>query len=132
MSIWKNASMNGSASRTSISPMAHSKAKHLTKHSARSYNEGPTVSRWSPHATAKCPNAGAMRHWVVHDLRTTFSTLACDILLADVAVVDRILNHVASVTTAKVRRVYNRSEMFEPRKAVLEQWADLVVRKVIS
>jgi integrase len=81
---------------------------------------------------AKCPNAGAMPHWVVHDLRTTFSTLACDILLADVAVVDRILNHVASATTSKVRRVYNRSEMFEPRKAALEQWADLVVRKVIS
>jgi integrase len=80
---------------------------------------------------AKCPGAEAMPHWVVHDLRTTFSTLACDILLADVAVVDRILNHVASATTSKVRRVYNRSEMFGPRKAVLEQWADLVDRKVI-
>jgi integrase len=80
----------------------------------------------------KSSEAAAMPHWVVHDLRTTFSTLACDILLADVAVVDRILNHVASATTSKVRRVYNRSEMFEPRKEVLEQWADLVVRKVIS
>jgi integrase len=44
-------------------------------------------------------------HWVVHDLRTTFNTLDCDILHADIAVVDRILNHVASATTSKVMRV---------------------------
>jgi integrase len=81
---------------------------------------------------AKSPDAQPMPHWVLHDLRTTFSTLACDILLADIAVVDRILNHVASATTSKVRRVYNRSELFEPRKLVLEQWADLIAREVES
>jgi integrase len=69
----------------------------------------------------------SMPHWVMHDLRTTFNTLACDILHADMAVVDRILNHVASATTSKVMRVYNRSELFEPRKQVLEQWADLIM-----
>jgi integrase len=79
---------------------------------------------------AKSLDAESMPHWVVHDLRTTFSTLACDILFADIAVVDRILNHVASATTSKVSRVYNRSELFEPRKLVLEQWADLIARKV--
>jgi integrase len=80
----------------------------------------------------KSPDAQPMPHWVLHDLRTSFSTLACDILLADIAVVDRILNHVASATTSKVRRVYNRSELFEPRKLVLEQWADLIAREVES
>jgi integrase len=78
----------------------------------------------------KSADAEPMPHWVIHDLRTTFSTLACDILLADIAVVDRILNHVASATTSKVRRVYNRSEMFEPRKLVLEQWGELVANTV--
>jgi integrase len=68
-----------------------------------------------------------MPHWVVHDLRKTFNALACDILHADNAVVDRILNHVASATTSKVMRVYNRSELFEPRKKLLEQWAQLII-----
>ncbi len=76
----------------------------------------------------KTPNGQSdpMPHWVVHDLRTTFNTLACDILHADIAVVDRILNHVASATTSKVMRVYNRSELFEQRKGVLAQWAELI------
>lgn len=76
-------------------------------------------------------NSESMAHWVVHDLRTTFNTLACDLLRADIAVVDRILNHVASATTSKVMRVYNRSELFEPRKEVLERWAELIAEKVV-
>jgi integrase len=78
----------------------------------------------------KSPQAEPMPHWVVHDLRTTFNTLACDILHADIAVVDRILNHVASATTSKVMRVYNRSELFEQRKDVLKQWAALIEANV--
>ena len=62
-----------------------------------------------------------MEHWTIHDLRTTFSTLACEVLGADISVVDRILNHVATATTSKIMRVYNKSELFEPRKRVLRQ-----------
>jgi hypothetical protein len=72
-----------------------------------------------------------MPHWVVHDLRTTFNTLSCDILHADIAVVDRILNHVASATTSKVMRVCNRSELFEQRKEVLEKWAQLTEKRLL-
>ena len=67
-----------------------------------------------------------MEHWTIHDLRTTFSTLACEVLGADISVVDRILNHVATATTSKIMRVYNKSELFEPRKRVLRQWAELI------
>jgi integrase len=70
-----------------------------------------------------------MEHWTIHDLRTTFSTLACEVLGADVAVVDRILNHVATATTSKIMRVYNKSELFEPRKKVLGDWAALIERE---
>ena len=69
-----------------------------------------------------------MPHWTIHDLRTTFSTLACELLGADISVVDRILNHVATATTSKIMRVYNKSELFEPRKRVLREWAALVER----
>lgn len=70
-----------------------------------------------------------MPHWTIHDLRTTFSTLACEMLGADIAVVDRILNHVATATTSKIMRVYNKSELFEPRKRVLREWAELIERE---
>jgi hypothetical protein len=52
--------------------------------------------------------------------------LACEILEADIAVVDRILNHVATATTSKIMRVYNKSELFEPRRRVLRAWAALI------
>jgi integrase len=73
--------------------------------------------------------AAAMEHWTIHDLRTTFSTLASEVLGADIAIVDRILNHVATATTSKIMRVYNKSELFEPRKRVLREWADLIERE---
>ena len=73
-----------------------------------------------------------MPHWTIHDLRTTFSTLACEMLGADIAVVDRILNHVATATTSKIMRVYNKSELFEPRKRLLREWAALIEREVAA
>lgn len=73
-----------------------------------------------------------IEHWTMHDVRTTFSTLACEILGADIAVVDRILNHVATATTSKIMRVYNKSEFFEPRKRVLREWAELIEREVAA
>ena len=74
----------------------------------------------------------AMLHWTIHDLRRTFSTLAKDVLDADIAVADRILNHVATATTSKIMRIYNMSELFEPRKRVLREWAELIEREVAS
>jgi integrase len=73
-----------------------------------------------------------MPHWVLHDLRTTFNTLACDVLGIDAHVADRILNHVATATTSKVMRIYNRSELFEPRKEALGAWAELLEREVVK
>lgn len=73
-----------------------------------------------------------MEHWTIHDLRTTFSTQACEVLEADISVVDRILNHVATATTSKIMRVYNKSELFEPRKRVLREWGALIEREVAA
>lgn len=73
-----------------------------------------------------------MEHWTLHDLRTSFTTLACDRLGIDPAVADRCLNHTASATTSKIMRTYNRSELFEPRKAALNAWASLLETEVIG
>lgn len=73
-----------------------------------------------------------MPHWTFHDLRTTFTTLACEELNVDAAVADRILNHVASATTSKIMRVYNKSELFEPRRQALRAWHAFVQAEVIG
>ena len=73
-----------------------------------------------------------MEHWNIHDLRSTFSTLACDVLGAEISVVDRILNHVATATTSEIMRIYNKSELFEPRKRVLREWAELIQREATA
>ena len=73
-----------------------------------------------------------MEHWNIHDLRSTFSTLACEVLGAEISVVDRILNHVATATTSKIMRIYNKSELFEPRKRVLREWAELIQREATA
>ena len=64
--------------------------------------------------------------WRFHDLRRAFATHACDVLHADVAVVDRCLNHVGAATTSTVSRVYSRNEMYEQRRDVLGRWSDLL------
>lgn len=73
-----------------------------------------------------------MPHWTIHDLRTTFNTHACERLNVDAIVADRILNHVASATTSKIMRVYNKSELFEPRRAALCAWASLIETDVLN
>jgi len=47
-------------------------------------------------------------------------------------VADRILNHVATATRSKVMRVYNKSELFEPRRKALCDWAKLLTERVIA
>jgi integrase len=73
-----------------------------------------------------------MPHWTIHDLRTTFNTHACEILGVPPHVADRILNHVATATRSKIMRVYNKSELFEPRRQALNQWAELLEERVIN
>lgn len=73
-----------------------------------------------------------MPPWTIHDLRTTFNTHACEILDVPPHVADRILNHVATATRSKIMRVYNKSELFEPRRQALVAWADLLLARVVE
>ncbi len=77
-------------------------------------------------------SATAMPHWTVHDLRTSFATQAAELLHIDIAVVDRMLNHVATATTSKIARIYNMSELFEQRREASNAWAALLEREVIG
>ena len=85
----------------------------------------------SARAAAAGQDYEPMPPWTIHDLRTTFNTHACEILDVPPHVADRILNHVATATRSKIMRVYNKSELFEPRKQALNAWADLLKKHVL-
>lgn len=102
--------------QTSVSGFAKAKVR-LDKLIAKARSKAAEGSAVEP---------SPMPHWTFHDLRTTFTTLACEELNVDAAIADRILNHVASATTSKIMRVYNKSEMYEPRRHALAAWADFV------
>ena len=64
--------------------------------------------------------------WRLHDLRTAFATAMAESGESE-AVVDRILNHVASVSAASaVARVYNRAQQLPQRARALDRWADII------
>lgn len=66
--------------------------------------------------------------WRFHDLRTAFATAVADAGEPE-GVVDRVLNHVASASSASaVARTYNRAELLPQRAAVLDRWAEIVTK----
>lgn len=73
-----------------------------------------------------------MPHFTIHDLRTTFSTLASQKLKVPIDVADRCLNHVASATTSKIKRIYNQDDMFDKRRAALNAWAAMIETEVLG
>lgn len=64
--------------------------------------------------------------WRFHDLRTAFATAMGEAEVPE-SITDRILNHVASASApSAVARAYNRAKMLEPRRRVIEKWADML------
>jgi len=67
--------------------------------------------------------------WRLHDLRTAFATAMAEAGEPE-ALVDRILNHVASGSApSAVARVYNQSSQLPQRARILDKWADLVTNE---
>lgn len=64
--------------------------------------------------------------WRLHDLRTVFATAMAE-REENEAVVDRVLNHVASVSAAfTVARVCNRARQLPQRDRALERWSEMI------
>ena len=62
--------------------------------------------------------------WRLHDIRTAFATHLADAGF-DQGVVDRVLNRVASASSAStIARVYNQAERLSDRARALDYWAD--------
>lgn len=64
--------------------------------------------------------------WTAHDLRTAMATALAEAGESE-AVVDKVLNHVATASaTSGVSRVYNRAALLDQRRIALDRWADMV------
>lgn len=127
---------NNRAIRVPLSPLARSEIESALD---KTFNDqwvfSPLgevpFSGWSKAKTAldkKLHQLGesAVRPWRLHDLRRSLATIACDQLDTPDHVVDRCLNHVGAGTASAVRRIYGRSEFFNQRRTLLNDWADLI------
>jgi integrase len=75
-------------------------------------------------AALRAPDAPALPHWGLHDLRRTFSTMMHDRGLADPHIIEAVLAHRGG--QSGVAGVYNRAAYRESKRAALAVWASLV------
>lgn len=80
-------------------------------------------SGWSK-AKAELDEAAKVADWVLHDLRRTGDTNLAP--LAPPHVVDAVMNHVSSTTSAKkgVRKKYNKYDYLDEKRAALDKYAE--------
>ena len=70
-------------------------------------------------------------NWRLHDLRRTAVTAMAD-LGVDATVADRVLNDVGAGTMGTVKRVYERSELLDHRRARSREWSEYVIKAAIA
>lgn len=76
---------------------------------------------------SRLDEVSGVHDWRLHDIRTAFATHLADRGF-DESIVDRVLNHVASASSAStVARVYNRAERLQDRAEALTFWGDLLI-----
>jgi integrase len=68
-----------------------------------------------------------LRPWVLHDLRRSFATLACEELGGLPHIVEAALAHIGS--RAGIPGIYNRALYVEERRELLERWAAYIEAK---
>jgi integrase len=69
--------------------------------------------------------------WVMHDFRRSIVTICAEREIADIAVLDSLLNHASSATRGGVVGVYQRATLLEPMRRALAQW-DALLREAIG
>jgi integrase len=69
--------------------------------------------------------------WVLHDFRRSIVTICAEREIADIAVLDSILNHASSATRGGVVGVYQRATLLEPMRRAMTQW-DALLREAIG
>lgn len=72
------------------------------------------------------PEAKALPHWTLHDLRRSFVTHAHDHLGIGITVIERAINHVSG-SFGGVVGIYNRATLMKERRAAFNLWETFVL-----
>jgi integrase len=92
--------------------------------------DGP-YSGWSK-SKAELDEKLDIPHWVLHDLRRTGDTVMSEDLSVLPHIVDAVMNHVSTPTSAKkgIRKKYNKAQYLKEKRDALEQYAEYVLSVV--
>ena len=87
--------------------------------------DGAQMSAWS-HFNRCVRKASGIDHFILHDLRRTFSTLMSEHTDVSESLIDSLLNHKQSATRGGVMRHYQKAKNLEKRRDVMAQWGKLL------
>ena len=82
---------------------------------------GTPLSGWSRLWTVVTAEAG-VQGVTIHDCRRALVSAVADAGAADVATLDRLLNHAAAATSGGVIATYQRASMLEPMRRAVAAW----------
>ena len=86
---------------------------------------GAEMKSWS-HFNKSVRDYSGVSNFILHDLRRTFSTLMAENTDVAESIIDSLLNHKQSATRGGVIRHYQQAKHLEKRRAVMEQWGQLL------
>jgi integrase len=109
--------------RASLSPYLFG-----THNGAKPYSGWTQMKQRLDQRIAAARDGETLPHWVVHDLRRTFSSLANEHGIAEPHIIDACLGHVSS--RSQIERTYNRASYLQQRREAFERWAQWIERLV--
>lgn len=130
--VWKQPSATNKARREHVVPLGEQAAEIVARAIGKRTvglvfpgRVGGPVSGWSrmwSRVTAEAGIAGVS----IHDLRRGLVSAVAETGAADVATLDRLLNHVAAATSGGVIAVYQRASMIEPMRRAVAAWESIL------
>jgi integrase len=120
---------NAKAFEVPMTPAVIALLKAIPKREGRDLvfgNGANGFSSWS-RAKAELDERLSLPHWVLHDIRRSFSTTLNERLEIAPHIVEAALSH---VTGGKVARAYNKSTHRDAKRAALQKWSDHIAKHV--
>jgi integrase len=90
-----------------------------------STNRGAQMSSWS-HFNKSVRKVSGLETFILHDLRRSFSTLMAENTDVSEGLIDSLLNHKQSATRGGVIRHYQQAKHLEKRRAVMDEWGEIL------
>jgi integrase len=129
---WQRRTKNGRPHTIPLSPLAFAILKSMEGDGEFIFGrcDGP-FSGWSK-SKADLDEIVKLPHWVLHDLRRTGDTVMSEHLGVVPHVVDAVMNHVSSATSAKkgIRKKYNKAGYLKEKRVALTRYGAWIMKAV--